>query len=270
MIKTPTEIPELQAILLKAPNEAVKISAYLAAYGTDCPYFNIWVCDGLKAVIARLDCAFFLHLPYGESGVDFDEIAAFLRLHPCFGSIAGSTSAVMPLLPFLDGKKFEPAHLMRLKTADSLPASDATEINKGYEGIYKTIISADHLQLGSTHGSTEFRGGLTDDFASWYTDISYRVRHGCARAFALYKDKLPVSVCIVGAETAKCALLTAVSTLPDYMHRGYGSQVVAAACRTLLEVGKIPLLECGEKALSFYKRLGFAEISKTAQIIIYT
>ncbi len=66
----------------------------------------------------------------------------------------------------------------------------------------------------------------SQDFESWYVDLSHRIRHGGAKALTLRMDGMILASGILSSVTDKGAVLTAVRTQPEFRRMGYGSMLV--------------------------------------------
>ena len=102
------------------------------------------------------------------------------------------------------------------------------------------------------------RGCFSDlpPFASWYVDVSHRVRHGLCHIVTLTEQGKPVSCAMTLAETPAQVLLGAVCTEPAYRGRGLAQRCLLS----LLQ--QFPAHECylspaSESLQAYYARLGF-------------
>ena len=102
-------------------------------------------------------------------------------------------------------------------------------------------------------------------FASWYTDMSHRLRHGCGRAVCVTEEEKPVSCALVTAECAAAGLIGGVATLPAFRGRGFARRTIAALTQALSADGKAAYI-CpkNEKADALYRRFGAVEVSRYA------
>lgn len=95
----------------------------------------------------------------------------------------------------------------------------------------------------------------TADFESWYVDVSHRIRHSCAKAVTLNVNDEIVSSGIFSSIYNNDAILTSVSTVPEFRRMGYGSALVSAMICDIK--GKVYLMRDKNKNEKFYKKLGF-------------
>ncbi len=96
------------------------------------------------------------------------------------------------------------------------------------------------------------------DFESWYVDVSHRIRHGAAKAVTLNVNDEIVSSGIFSSIYNDNAILTSVSTQPEFRRMGYGSALVSAMVCDIK--GKVYLMRDKNKNEEFYKKLGFENI----------
>lgn len=101
----------------------------------------------------------------------------------------------------------------------------------------------------------EFMNYARQNFAAWYTDLNYRIRHGCARTFAIYETGQIVSAAVLAFIDGRSAILTSVRTLPSARGRGLGSSLVRQICQSF--DGQIYLMCNNGAIVQFYEKLGF-------------
>ena len=95
----------------------------------------------------------------------------------------------------------------------------------------------------------------SQDFESWYVDLSHRIRHGGAKALTLRMDGMILASGILSSVTDKGAVLTAVRTQPEFRRMGYGSMLVrrlVADCK-----GTVYLMRELGRNEQFYLQNGF-------------
>ena len=242
-------MPALLPLLDRRPEQSVRIRALLQAYGTGREFFCVWVQDGCRACIARLESSFFL---VDLGGADYEEAAFFLEFNPYFICLAGEAAAVSRTAAFFSAPcAVECNRLMRWEGPPPIYERDGIDRRPDLKEVYRIITAQFPLPGG---------------FAPWYTDLNHRIRHGCARAYLLREAGRPVSACLVSAESPLAGLISAVTTLPGCRGRGYASSLLAAACADLHTAGRRPVLECRESLVSFYRRLGFEEDFDVAEL----
>jgi len=98
------------------------------------------------------------------------------------------------------------------------------------------------------------------DFESWYVDISHRIRHNCAKAYALCIDDEIISSGIFSSIYDDGAILSSVQTAPAFRHMGYGSALVSEMLSDIK--GKVYLMRENDLNEEFYSKLGFINTGK--------
>lgn len=242
--------PELVALLDGQPELSVRIRALWRAYGAGQNFFDVWVQDEARACLARLDDTFFLV----DGGADYEEIASFLHMAPYFTALIAADRAARSVADRLPAPvAISGRHLLgrRAPVRKRRPAGGTIDHRPDLRSVY--AVASSHFAVP---------GG----FAPWYTDMSHRIRHGCARAYLMRAGGKPVSVCLVSAQSGQAGLISSVVTLPDYRRRGYAGALLASACADLIADGRMPALECREELLPFYRGLGFAEVCLVAEL----
>ena len=97
----------------------------------------------------------------------------------------------------------------------------------------------------------------SQDFKSWYVDISHRVRHGTAKAYTLCINDEIIASGILSSIIEGNAVLTAVRCEPEFRNMGYGSALVSAICNDVK--GAVHIMRDDGMNEGFYSRLGFKE-----------
>ena len=244
--------PALLAALGKSPLLTVRTSTLFLAYGVGWPFLDFWVQGDFSAVYARLEDVFFI---YDGGGADYEELSLFLSMRPRFRAALGEARAIRTLSERLYApNEYRLRSLLAFHGQSAQLPGPPIDRAPDLKAVYRII-----------QDSREGPGA----FAPWYTDLNHRIRHGCARAY-LITDGEPASACLVSAETAAVGLISGVMTSPSYRGRGYAAALVAAACGDLQRAGKTPLLECGDRMLPYYTRLGFVPSAETASLSLNT
>ncbi len=101
----------------------------------------------------------------------------------------------------------------------------------------------------------DFENYESAQFESWYVDVSHRIRHNCAKAYALKVNDEIISSAIFSSIYNNDAILTSVQTLPEFRRMGYGSMLVSEMIGDIR--GSVYLMREKDKNESFYKKLGF-------------
>ena len=235
-IDTPTELCEFSEngnIFL------VKILSNMTAYGS-LPCVQTWVQDK-NAVIQTVDDSAVI---FANTNADFDEIAEFL---PFCGAKTVFTS-------------YENAAKLRLNVMESgiILRKSRTTAHSPPSGITRQYYP-DYSRIHSLLYNCGFTLPNRDDFAA---DLSLRLRNDTAR---IYCNDNYTALCIVGYETAKSAIISAVAVSPDIRRHGLGSDVLTSACSSLEnEQKQIYLYREIGKNEEFYHKNGFTEIGSFA------
>ena len=217
----------------------VKILSNMTAYGS-LPCVQTWV-QGKNAVIQTVDDSAVI---FANTNADFDEIAEFL---PFCGAKTVFTS-------------YENAAKLRLNVMESgiILRKSRTTAHSPPSGITRQYYP-DYSRIHSLLYNCGFTLPSRDDFAA---DLSLRLRNDTARIFC---NNDYTALCIVGCETAKSAIISAVAVSPDVRRRGLGSDILTAACSSLENEQKQVYLyrEIGKNE-EFYHKNGFTEIGSFA------
>lgn len=235
-IDTPTELCEFSEngnIFL------VKILSNMTAYGS-LPCVQTWVQDK-NAVIQTVDDSAVI---FANTNADFDEIAEFL---PFCGAKTVFTS-------------YENAAKLRLNVMESgiILRKSRTTAHSPPSGITRQYYP-DYSRIHSLLYNCGFTLPNRDDFAA---DLSLRLRNDTARIFC---NNNYTALCIVGCETAKSAIISAVAVSPDIRRHGLGSDVLTSACSSLEnEQKQVYLYREIDKNEDFYLKNGFTEIGSFA------
>lgn len=248
------------ALLLRLrgyPEAGVRIAALLKAYGTATRAFQVWEQESGR-VLARLDHSYYLlpethALPEMEAEDGLREIAAFLTMSPDFRRLTMPAEALAPLLTLLPDCTAERLPSLQLSRRAARVLTDhRTEKGPAVERF--PPLGEVCRVIGPPPGG---------ELDAWYVDLHHRIRHGCARAYLIRENGLPVSAGLVAAESGDAGLIGGIATLPGHRGRGYASAVVTAACADLACAGKSALLECRGELLPFYHSLGFEKAGET-------
>lgn len=222
----------------------VRIAALIKAYGFDMPFFNVWRQD-LNAVLARLENSFFI---YAGENPDFEEIAFFLSFNPYFHRITGESDTILKIGAILkDGFSCTEYKFMSYAGNHDSSKDETVEIEDSphLHAVYKVMEAAK---------SDSF---AVPPFIPWYADVSHRIRHGCARAYLLRADNVPVSTCLVSVESESVGMISGVATIPECRRNGYAGVLLNRVCSDLCRSRKTPVLECLPELVPFYISLGF-------------
>lgn len=255
------DIPALMQALRQSPLLTVRIASLLTAYGPSRPFFDVWAQEGLSTILVRLDNVFFICLQKDASLEEsaFEELSCFIAFNPHFQILAGEETAVKRVGEFIKAPyKLQTRNFMQL-TTEHLPLLMSKAVTEG-----ETVIE-NRPDLKKLFDVVTACHGASLSFAPWYVDMSHRIRHGCARAYLLTSGK-PACACLVSAESEHAGLISSVTTMPVFRHRGFARAVIARACSDLLRLGKTPVLECTDELRGYYESLGFERYAGTAEL----
>lgn len=233
------------------PLFGASIRANYEVYGQDARYLCLWLVYDEQAQphmavqyyqeTITLCCA-----PEDDNSTFF---ASFLSIAPPWRSIIGPERMVSSLPPRVtNGRGMRTGSVMVL---DGAPAEFAPP--KGTQPVTKLNFRSLFTLLGEC--SDEYKNRA--DYHQWYTDLSYRLRHGGARVTALKADGLYASSAsaFLAGDTA---VVRDVCTLSDKRRRGYAKAVVFELCRSLHADGICPfLLSVSPEADALYLKAGF-------------
>lgn len=98
------------------------------------------------------------------------------------------------------------------------------------------------------------------DFSAWYVDLCHRIRHGCAKAYALKIEDEIISSAIFSFIFENNAILTSVKTENAFRKMGYASVLIS---KMLCDFnGTVYLMRDKDRNENFYKKLGFKNIGQ--------
>ena len=213
----------------------VRILSLLKSYGCKyqfATYFKQVVDDKVTAIMSKLDGDFTLSL---TDDADQEELEHFF-------CVTGYTSITCSD-GFLLGSRYEEGVVMH---------SDA---KMDYSLVGITL--DEYPKLMDLFNFVDYN---SQDFKSWYVDISHRVRHGTAKAYTLCIDDTIIASGILSAIIDGHAILTAVRSESEFRGMGYGSALVSAICNDV--AGRVHLMRDEGMHEDFYKRLGFTDDGK--------
>lgn len=100
-----------------------------------------------------------------------------------------------------------------------------------------------------------------ESYDKWYTELSYRTRHGMSRAFTLK------GICTATAYLCEDGrlVIAQLATMPQHRGKGFGKSIMLHAATELL-ASEIIVLSQNETSNEFYKHCGFEQ---TAQWYMY-
>lgn len=215
---------------------AVRIKALLKAYGTSYDFASFYCCyddsSNIYAIISRLDNDYTVcHLAVCKDNED--EISAFIQA-------CGYESVLTDdCINLFNSNCFDSGEVMEsVKKAEfSLP--NGAEIDE-----YPKLMDIFDLENYDSW-----------NFDAWYVDLSHRIRHNTAKAYALCINDEIMSSAVFSSIYDSKAILSSVLTKPQY--RGYGF-ATALVSRMICDIkGKVYLMREKNKNRLFYEKLGF-------------
>lgn len=214
---------------------SIRIKALLTAYGTGYDFATFYCCYNARnkkiAIISKLDNDF--TICYKNCDLeDFDEISDFIKVIG-YDSFLTDDSFI-----FKGNKNYDTGAVMETekKVEISLPYAEIDEFPK----------------LMDLYNLNDFDNW---DFEAWYVDLSHRIRHKTAKAYALKVNEEIVSNAIFSSIYNGNAILTSVQTDPVFRNMGYASALVSNMICDIR--GRVYLMREKGKNESFYKKLGF-------------
>ena len=226
---------------------AVKIHSLIKAYGQYENLLDIWYQNDNNKVTAYL-------LKYGSEMIadivaecDITELLNFCRMTGAKAVLCKKISA--------DGN---------LGTVMKLKCLRNNEY--GYE-VSQKVDLREYYRLLKSNQSEKF---VVPDFEDFYVDLHHRLRKGCAKITGVYFQQKLVSGCIASAISGNSAIISAVSTLPEYKRQGFGTKAVYELCRSLQNksVDDIYLQRDKNENEKFYHNSGFENIAEFMQIVL--
>ena len=217
----------------------VKILSNMTAYG-NLSCVRTWVQSGNAVLQTVDDCA----ILFADENADFDEIAEFM---PFCGAKSVFTSI----------ENAAKLHLNADESGIIMRQSAPTNHSPPSRGILRQYYP-DYTQIYSRLSECGFTLPPRDDFAA---DLSLRLRRNTARVFC-NADYTAIS--IIGFETAKSAIISAVAVSPDMRRQGLGSDALSAAAMLENEQKQVYLYREIGKNEEFYLKNGFYEIGSFA------
>ena len=214
---------------------SVRILSLLKSYGTKYQfalYFKQVIDGKITAIMSKLDGDFTLSI---TENADIDELVHFF-------CVTGYSSILCSDL-FNFGARYDEGMIMHC------------DAKRDYSLNGVTI--DEYPKLMDLFNFVDYN---SQDFKSWYVDISHRVRHKTAKAYTLCLDSEIISSGILSSIIEGHAILTAVRTSPEFRKMGYGSTLVYAICNDV--VGRVHIMRDDGLNESFYSRLGFIDDGK--------
>lgn len=214
---------------------ALRIKSLLFAYGTGYDFATFYCCynsdETAVAIISKLDNDFTVCCN-NLFDVDYEEISQFI-------TVLGYDSVLTDdNFKFYNNENYETGAVMVTEKKVEFP------LQFGVIDEYPKLMDLYNLEnFDNCH------------FEAWYVDLSHRIRHSSAKAYALkIKDEI-VSSGIFSSIYNNNAILTSVQTEPEFRKMGYASSLVS---HMICDInGKVYLMREKDRNENFYKKLGF-------------
>ena len=226
---------------------AVRIQSLIRAYGKYHNLLDIWYQNDNNKITAYL-------LKYGSEMIadiiaecGIDELINFCRM----------AGAKVLLCKDISAGGYR-GKVMQLKSLQ----------NNNYDDkILQKVDLREYYHLLKSNQSEKF---VVPDFEDFYVDLHHRLRKGCAEITGVYFQEKLVSGCIASAISGNSAIISAVSTLPEYKRQGFGTKAVYGLCQSLKNKGvdNIYLQRDKNENEKFYRNLGFEDISEFVQLTL--
>lgn len=218
-----------------------KILAYLKAYGTEydfCKFYYLHY-DGGKGYMFIINSTLVIA---PEGYVDADEIAHFIEMYSPY-----RVEVPECLLKKLKVRLSDYRYLKRTKFgfAEHMPENfDPSQVNENpkLDDVYKI------LHESFPHFS---------DYALWLTDTSHRIRRGTSKVY-MYRDCTTATVIY---DVADKVLIGQVATMETARGKGYARELLYWLGHKMRMQGKEVSLFALDYRESFYREIGFNEIS---------
>ena len=207
-----------------------KIAAYAVAYGFDKKFSYFWTDDEENAVYCMVDDVLIISGTV-TNPVETQEFIKVIGVKEIMCAVRNS-------------------EVLGLK-----PAHFGDVIKKMAEPGDPETLSFDEISLREVYGLLE-ETGMTDEFESFYLDLSHKLRHQSALITAEYIDNDLAGCAVASSVTEGAAIISAVAVSPAHRRKGIGSRLIKKAERALR--GKtIYIFKEKDKNNEFYRALGY-------------
>ncbi|MGN0558051.1 MAG: GNAT family N-acetyltransferase [Acutalibacteraceae bacterium] len=233
-----------------------RIMSVYNAYGANMSFSDFWCQyddkNKVSSAVCRIDNQVTL---YTTENSDIAEIADFIAFLKPFSILCDDSIGLK-----LDSYSKQSGMVLKYN-------SDSVK-NKSEQSI-KVIKNPDIKKLYILLKSTDFENFTNVDFESFYLDLSHKIRHSCARAYAVFDGDKIISCAVVPFETQDCAIINAVATDINYRRKGIASSLLKSIISELQSENKsIYIYREMNKNTKFYKGLNFCEKSVWSEYII--
>lgn len=235
---------------------AVRVKGLLNAYGNYPALYNFWYqtdCkNNITAYIIRYGGEFIADISYDSNIHQINEIIDLCKM-------AGGICIMCRKTDFCDMPYSETGVVMKLRYLKT-KCDKLTEFK-----FSKDVNLADYYKVLQANNSHNFTIPSFEDF---YVDLHHRLRKKSAIVLGMYDNCSLISCCAATAVHNSSAVIAGVVTLPAYKRQGNGTSVVTEMCNGLINEGisNIYLQRNINENYSFYKRIGFEDISEFQQI----
>lgn len=236
--------PKALELLNLNPVYNLRIISLLNAYGTEHNFFNVYMSD--KSIIAELEGNFFIAV---TEQVELEEIEAFIKCSPKVSSVSSKKQTLEKLFDIKTLKLY------------SLMSFESKSFQNSLETYQPKLQEVYDLLKDNTNDSITL-----GDYMPWYADMSHRIRHGSAEVYGLLINGQLVTALLLTAITKNFALIGGVVTDKSCRKKGYAKKLLNNVSNKLLAQQKVPILECNDDLIEFYKNNGFKKIGDYAII----
>lgn len=230
-------------VLLQIPNDFIgtKIKASLIAYGTDFPFCSFWAQtknNKPTAFILKFEQTVFLST---LSNADYDELCEFLNVIG-FRHLQTEAGARVGINT-LPSKEYNIMRFRQNNNQINCKEDITAKFDPDLKNVYNILFFAKNRDLSYY------------DFNAWYADVSHRIRHGTAAA-AIYNNHSAIIASHIASDSA---VISGISTMPQFKNSGMGSIVLKQMCLYLNK--RNIFAACSNGIMPFYVKNGFEKIN---------
>lgn len=228
-----------------------RINTAIAAYGTDERFVRTWYEESDGKVLGVMQLTEDNAVVQCAQNVDMESLCSLLRFvgaHHVTGE--AQTMRMMPFTVANGGVLMQANSVANCNTKAVL--LDAEQLRS----LFSVLFSDRDVQ------------NARRAFASWYADLSHRVRHGLCDCFAVFEDDEAVSCASVLYSNAQYGCIGAVATRIDRRHNGLACECTLAAAQSVLQSGLIPCLACENGIAKMYEQIGFSVCGEWTELTV--
>lgn len=216
-----------------------RIASFLEAYGYSYQFARFWIQKSSDDMItAALSCVDGVASLEASENADYEELSAFLPF------------SEMKTL-FSDEKTSEKLGMNMISRSNSMVYNGKSKRSCFEYNVIKNVdLKAVYACLSSSFDDLP-------PFEEWLPDVSHRIRHKTASAFAKEQNGVYTSVAMAVGESEKAVILGGVATAPEYRNMGYAGELVSFFTEYFANANKKIYLCCEKDKLNFYNNLGF-------------